>query len=502
MGKKQNSEIPNYQREFNRVDIFRAIHYNKNSNNENMSNSNPNTSNQYSNNAYLKSNENFTNISNTREPNVWTTSSSNNAKTNNTININRTNKGSSEEASSGACPCSTKTIIIIISIVVLVLILAGVGIGLGIYFTRPKVFTECYSICGTNEYCVLGNNKNSNSTCQCKPGYTRNDFSKVCLQTSCYTNYVPYTYLNSISSQTPSEYSTLFLKPYCCPNSGYLTDSCCGVATSNANFKLSKRIIGGSPLEAGVFPWIVFITQVYRTNPNLPLQMVLNCTGSLLNSQTVLTAGHCLDPKYNFNTEFPNIQSMLRVYYGFVDKSIAFQSSVISNYERRVVTAIQHPSYNSDTLQNDLSIIKLRTPILRDVNTDYICLFNSDLTDSTVANQMLYTAGWGSTSATAQNLQYPNVINNVGLPVVSFNKCSYIDTNNKFTVKESVCAGYDASVGKDTCYADSGGPLMVQLKNQWFLYGTVSFGSYPDCAEGPAIYPRVAFYFNWISQYM
>lgn len=37
-----------------------------------------------------------------------------------------------------------------------------------------------------------------------------------------------------------------------------------------------------------------------------------------------------------------------------------------------------------------------------------------------------------------------------------------------------VCAGYDARVAKDTCYGDSGAPLMVQLSGQWFVYGNNS----------------------------
>jgi hypothetical protein len=39
---------------------------------------------------------------------------------------------------------------------------------------------------------------------------------------------------------------------------------------------------------------------------------------------------------------------------------------------------------------------------------------------------------------------------------------------------------------------------MVQLKEQWFIYGVVTFGSQPDCAKGPSMFVRIANYAEWI----
>ena len=73
---------------------------------------------------------------------------------------------------------------------------------------------------------------------------------------------------------------------------------------------MSKRIIGGNVLPMGVFPWIVFVTQVYRTGPNKEIQMVKNCSGTLLNEMYVLTAAHCVEIDRDviaFNAEFSSV---------------------------------------------------------------------------------------------------------------------------------------------------------------------------------------------------
>ncbi len=83
----------------------------------------------------------------------------------------------------------------------------------------------------------------------------------------------------------------------------------------------------------------------------------------------------------------------------------------------------------------------------------------------------MYTAGWGSTNPNHLSLVYPNQINYVDALIFPMSFCKYIypDAAYDFLFNSTthVCAGYQASAGKDTCYADSGSPLMIQLRNQW-----------------------------------
>ncbi|CAH8578974.1 unnamed protein product [Dicrocoelium dendriticum] len=61
----------------------------------------------------------------------------------------------------------------------------------------------------------------------------------------------------------------------------------------------------------------------------------------------------------------------------------------------------------------------------------------------------------------------------VSLTVLSSNKCRAY--NNDLQEETTICAG---SVGKDTCYGDSGGGLYCRLPNSkiWYIAGVTSFG--------------------------
>ncbi len=304
-----------------------------------------------------------------------------------------------------------------------------------------------------------------------KPGYKYDIIKNEYIQTTCYTDYKPYTYLNNLPPDEVSPLDTQFIQPYCCPNPNYLTNACCGMSRSNLSVTVSKRIIGGQTLGPGVFPWIVNVVLVHRQSPSMPLRMIRNCSGTLINEINVLTAAHCLTLEENgpqFNSEFRNIESMIRIYFGFTDKRQVFQgSSVNTDFERLAQRAIFHPKYEINTLRNDLVVVKLNKPVNRDFNVDYLCL-NTDTQDNSV--NKLYTAGWGSTNPSHLTLNYPNQINYVDAVVFPMSFCKYIypDPYYAFLFNSTthVCAGYQAAVGKDTCYADSGSPLMMQKMGQ------------------------------------
>ncbi|KAI4470792.1 tryptase-related [Holotrichia oblita] len=60
-----------------------------------------------------------------------------------------------------------------------------------------------------------------------------------------------------------------------------------------------------------------------------------------------------------------------------------------------------------------------------------------------------------------------------------------------------ICAGHEQG-GVDACWADSGGPLMVQSHGQAMIVGVVSTGI--GCARPllPGIYTRISEYIPWI----
>jgi hypothetical protein len=374
--------------------------------------------------------------------------------------------------------------VIIAAICILVIIVAviiGVVVWLVVFKKPTGLSDRCEKACTSNRYCFKHNDANSSAGCECKPGYVENFVTKNCDQAYCYTRYTPYTYLDTYSDPTGSalSYGDRFLKPYCCPVAASVSSpaACCGIARSTQTFgRSSLRIIGGQQLsQSNVFPWLVYVSQVYRSEANGKLRLVNNCTGSLISDRHVLTAGHCMDldaAQVALNGEFPTLESVIRIYFGFADKTRITVSGV---NERRVVKIHRPTNYNDLTLENDLAVLVLDRPVLRDENADYICLFNYASDDSVVSGLKLYSAGWGSVSPLVSSLAYPNVANYVDLAVQPMSACKYIISSSSlqylFNPNTHVCAGYAMTAGKDTCYGDSGAPLMVQLKNQWFIYG-------------------------------
>jgi secreted trypsin-like serine protease len=67
---------------------------------------------------------------------------------------------------------------------------------------------------------------------------------------------------------------------------------------------------------------------------------------------------------------------------------------------------------------------------------------------------------------------------------------------------QMICAGDTVDGGEDSCYGDSGGPLMVPDGDDWLQIGITSTGQ--DCARRrfPGIYTEVAAYPHFVGRYL
>ena len=108
-------------------------------------------------------------------------------------------------------------------------------------------------------------------------------------------------------------------------------------------------------------------------------------------------------------------------------------------------------------------------------------------------------AGWGRTSATKL---FPNILQEVCLPVVETSACRQAFAREGFPVTHDMfCAG-PAAGGKDVCKGDSGGGYIFEDPGdvRWFLGGLVSWGSSEGCAlpNKYGVYLNVNDYLDWI----
>lgn len=248
------------------------------------------------------------------------------------------------------------------------------------------------------------------------------------------------------------------------------------------------EIVGGAPATPGEWPWQVALVDGAATGPNYWDDQF--CGGSLVHPQWVVTAGHCVTDNSG-NVEAPTSIDIVAGIYNL--------SSPAGGYQQRdVIQIIRHPNYNDSTLNNDIAMLKLASPVTiggsGETSTALVQLAPASL--GTLAGTNSWVTGWGTTQSTPA---YPNELYEVQLPILSNSTCNDSNHWGGRITSNMLCAGYDVG-GYSACFGDSGGPLVVQSSGQWYLAGIISFGDDP-CAMSysPSVFARVSQYGGWIN---
>ncbi|KAI2666138.1 Polyserase-2 [Labeo rohita] len=162
---------------------------------------------------------------------------------------------------------------------------------------------------------------------------------------------------------------------------------------------------------------------------------------------------------------------------------------------KSVSEIINHPNYSSSTEDNDITLLHLSSPVTINDYVRPVCLAsaNSTFFNGTVS----WVTGWGNT-ASGVNLQSPQTLQEVQVPIVGNRQCKCLNGVSKIT-DNMICAGL-LQGGKDSCQGDSGGPLVSKQGSIWVQSGIVSFGNGCALANSPGVYARVTQYQNWINQ--
>ncbi|XP_054877284.1 transmembrane protease serine 9-like [Poeciliopsis prolifica] len=229
-----------------------------------------------------------------------------------------------------------------------------------------------------------------------------------------------------------------------------------------------RRIVGGQDTFPGRWPWQV---SIQGENGHY-------CGGSLITDQWVLTAAHCIGSDILTS----------RVHLGAYNLTQSNPNEVT----RGIAQVNKHLDYNPNTYDNDIALLKLSARVNF---TDYIqpvCLasHNSTFHEGTHS----WVTGFGSLG----NEMFPDILQEVEIPIVGNNKCSCYNQDFAAITENMMCAGLDEG-GKDSCQGDSGGPLVMYNSLVWVQGGVVSFGY--DCAVPmkPGVYARVSAYQKWIT---
>ncbi|CAL4202489.1 unnamed protein product, partial [Meganyctiphanes norvegica] len=240
------------------------------------------------------------------------------------------------------------------------------------------------------------------------------------------------------------------------------------------------RIVGGVDTEVNEYPWMVALAWSSSYSSAF-------CGGSIIHEEYVLTAAHCAAVMSGSEV----------VVVGEHQWSTSGESNIRETVN--IAQIISNPNYNSNTMENDVALLKLSQPLTfgSDNKVAPICPPEAG---NLYTNIDALVTGWGTTESGGD---VSDTLLEVTVPTMPNSNCqgNYAVYGSDEITDDMICAGLPEG-GKDSCQGDSGGPMITQDSSFYRQIGVVSWGygcAYPGL---PGVYARVTSQLSWISSQM
>jgi hypothetical protein len=221
---------------------------------------------------------------------------------------------------------------------------------------------------------------------------------------------------------------------------------------------VQPRIVGGVNSAISATPWQVRVS----------LDGSLECGGSLIDVQWVLTAAHCTydenDVKYT--------AGRFTVHVGISDQN---DMNTLNGFA--VDEVFTHPGWSPSSKSNDVALLHLAKPVTLSSNVAVVGLYDQPAGPVATTNAII--SGWGTLTSggSVPAVLQKATVQVLAEPGATGNCASY---GAGFIPSTMLCAGVVGG-GTDTCQGDSGGPLVVDVLGVPKLAGVTSFGD--GCAD-------------------
>jgi len=260
------------------------------------------------------------------------------------------------------------------------------------------------------------------------------------------------------------------------------------MATTRRLKSAAPQIIGGREADPGAWPWQAALMK-HSVENGFYAQF---CGGSLIAPNWVLTAAHCVTDSSSGVIVDPST----------IDVTVGRHR--LSSDEGQRIAALQivrHPDYNTESTDSDVALIRLAAMAVYTDTVAPITPLSPTLASLAAPGVDATVIGWGARNASGGPPNYADALHQVSVPIMEQAVCraDYDPVLGAGSITDNmICAGLEEG-GRDSCFGDSGGPLMTPDGNGgWLQAGIVSWGI--GCAEPryPGVYTRVTQFYDWI----
>ncbi|XP_075705835.1 ovochymase-2-like [Rhinoderma darwinii] len=255
--------------------------------------------------------------------------------------------------------------------------------------------------------------------------------------------------------------------------------------------QINSRIVNGEPAIPHTWPWQVSM-QVWPSSRNETI-FFHTCGGTLIHKHWVLTAAHCF---INYADELHRWQMCVGKHNLTMVETTQKCYKILGIYRNEGFVYPEIPA-----LEFDIALVKLDGEVAANDFIDFACLppHNQVLSES----YRCHATGWGDETGNSMAPKAAEGLNQVALPVITYEVCK-TPQYWWFQIKDSmICAGYVLPDElKSVCQGDSGGPLVCPSTTQsskWEVHGITSFGPIGCIMDKkPSVFTRTSAHLDWI----